>query len=210
MPPIVEGAVEPELVEVGLLAEDVEVKCPLEEIKTPRAMVPAAKNRKRSKVTRNRQLMQPEAEEQIADSALGIFVALEAVSRTTNPKAEWVIKRMTETWKEDPLEAVVAVEVVDSEEEECVGVVEALGADMAEEASEAAAGVASGAAEEEAVDVVEAAEVQQMVKAARKQQEKTKIIIKTTPKKKQAKKNNLNTGAEKKERKEYTKIETKI
>merc|ERR1711976_774847 len=48
-------------------------------------------------------------------------------------------------------------------------------------------------------DVVEAAEVQQMVKAARKQQEKTKIIIKTTPKK-QAKKNNLNTGAEKKEK----------
>jgi len=96
MPPIVEGAVEPELVEVGLLVEDVEVKCPLEETKTPRAMVPAAKNRKRSRVTRNRQLMLPEAEELIVDSALDISVALEAVSRTTNPKAEWVIKRMTE------------------------------------------------------------------------------------------------------------------
>ena len=93
MPPIVEGAVEPELVEVGLLVEDVEVKCPLEETKTPLATVPAAKNRKRSRVTRNRQLMLPEAEELIVDSALDIFVALEAVFRTINPKAEWVIKR---------------------------------------------------------------------------------------------------------------------
>lgn len=97
MPPIAEGAVELEPVEVGLLVEDVEVKCPPEETKIPRAMVPAAKNRKRSKVTRNRQLMLPEAEELIVDSARGTFVAQEAVSRTTNPRAEWVIKRMIET-----------------------------------------------------------------------------------------------------------------
>ena len=93
MPPIVEGEVEPELVEVGLLVEDVEVKCPPEETKTPRAMVPAAKNPKKSRVTRNRQLMLPEAEELIVDSALDISDAPEAVSRTINPKAEWVIKR---------------------------------------------------------------------------------------------------------------------
>lgn len=97
MPPIAEGAVELEPVEVGLLVEDVEVKCLPEETKIPRATVPAAKNRKRSKVTRNRQLMLPEAEELIVDSARGTFVAQEAVSKTTNPRAEWVIKRMIET-----------------------------------------------------------------------------------------------------------------
>ena len=90
MPLIVEGAAEPEPVEVGLLVEDAEVKCPPEETKTLRAVKSKSK---RSKVTKNRQLMPPEAEGPIVDSAPDLFVALTDVSRAdTNLKVEWVIK----------------------------------------------------------------------------------------------------------------------